>query len=904
MKMSDRPSKNNLFIFYKFVWVTLTQGLVFILLLNGSAVLAESKLRTSEIDRSSQTSILIERGIELYQAGKFTEGVTVLESAIANLRSRGNILELARSLNYLALTYQKLGELSQAERTNQESLNLLQSQANATNSSEYVAVLARTFNTQGHLQLSAGQAQKALESWQEASKIYLQIGDEMGAIGSKINQAQALKELGFYRRALNTATEVRQSLEKQPDSVQKAIALRSLGNILRLVGAVGESEDILGQSLSIAERQNSAKDQNAALLSLGNTARARQEKEQALEYYQRSELTATSATEKIQAQLNQLSLLLEQKQWLETEKILAKIRSQIENLPIGRTGIYTRLNLAQSLLCLKQYRLNRSTNLAREKSSPILQQCYSSILSSDKKSPSLTSDSLSPIASSEIQQLLSTAIEQARSLKDSRAEAEALGYLAGLYQQTQQWSAAEELTQQALLIAEGIDAGDISYRFSWQLGRLYLIQGNRESAISAYAKAVKALKSLRSDLVAINPEVQFSFRDSVEPVYREFVGLLLRENDGKVSQENLQQARDAIESLQLAELENFFRQACLDATPVSIDRVDPEAIVVYPIILADRLETIVSFPSQPLQNYSKKLSQDELEKIIEGMRLNVANQNSRKFLVFAEEIYNWLIQPIEEKLKNSQVKTLVFVLDGPMRNIPMAALYDGERYLVEKYSIALTPGLQLVDVRPLTKERLQALTAGLSEARANFPALPNVKQELEKINLEVPSRMLLDRQFTSTSFESEISAFPAPIVHLATHGQFSSKAEETFIMTWDRPIDVNELNIFLRSRNARSRNPIELLVLSACETVTGDNRAALGLAGISVKAGARSTLGTLWSINDATTALLMGQFYEDLAQANVTKAEALRLAQVSLLRDPQYSHPYFWASYVLVGNWL
>jgi CHAT domain-containing protein len=904
MKMSDRPSKNNLFIFYKFVWVTLTQGLVFILLLNGSAVLAESKLRTSEIDRSSQTSILIERGIELYQAGKFTEGVTVLESAIANLRSRGNILELARSLNYLALTYQKLGELSQAERTNQESLNLLQSQANATNSSEYVAVLARTFNTQGHLQLSAGQAQKALESWQEASKIYLQIGDEMGAIGSKINQAQALKELGFYRRALNTATEVRQSLEKQPDSVQKAIALRSLGNILRLVGAVGESEDILGQSLSIAERQNSAKDQNAALLSLGNTARARQEKEQALEYYQRSELTATSATEKIQAQLNQLSLSIEQKQWLETEKILAKIRSQIENLPMGRIAIYTRLNLAQSLLCLKQDRLNRSTNLAREKSSPILQQCYSSILSSDKKSPSLTSDSLSPIASSEIQQLLSTAIEQARSLKDSRAEAEALGYLAGLYQQTQQWSAAEELTQQALLIAEGIDAGDISYRFSWQLGRLYLIQGNRESAISAYAKAVKALKSLRSDLVAINPEVQFSFRDSVEPVYREFVGLLLRENDGKVSQENLQQARDAIESLQLAELENFFRQACLDATPVSIDRVDPEAIVVYPIILADRLETIVSFPSQPLQNYSKKLSQDELEKIIEGMRLNVANQNSRKFLVFAEEIYNWLIQPIEEKLKNSQVKTLVFVLDGPMRNIPMAALYDGERYLVEKYSIALTPGLQLVDVRPLTKERLQALTAGLSEARANFPALPNVKQELEKINLEVPSRMLLDRQFTSTSFESEISAFPAPIVHLATHGQFSSKAEETFIMTWDRPIDVNELNIFLRSRNARSRNPIELLVLSACETVTGDNRAALGLAGISVKAGARSTLGTLWSINDATTALLMGQFYEDLAQANVTKAEALRLAQVSLLRDPQYSHPYFWASYVLVGNWL
>lgn len=898
---------------HKFVWVALTQGIAFSLV-NSPVVLAESTpkpieiaLASESIDLSSSTSVLIEKGIELYQAGKFADAVKVLELAIADLRSRKDTLKLAASLNYLALAYQKLGKLSQAERANQESLHLLESQANSSNSSEYLAALARTLNTQGHLQLSAGQAQKALESWEQASNLYERLGDEIGTIGTKINRAQALKDLGFYRRALNISTEVQQSLEKQPDSLQKAIGLRSLGNIFRLVGAIDRSQNILQQSLSIAEQLHSAKDQNAALLSLGNTARAQQKKALALEYYQRAAVTAPSATEKIQAQLNQLSLLLEEQRWSETKEIVPKIRSQIENLPIGRTGIYTRLNLAQSLLCLKQYQLDRLNPLAREKSSPVLQQCYSSvvepsILSQRKKS--LPPISYPPIESSEIEQLLSTSIEQARTLKDTRAEAEALGYLGGLYQQTQQWSTAEELTQQALLLAEQIDAGDISYRFSWQLGRLLLARGKRESSIVPYAKAIDTLKSLRSDLVAINPEVQFSFRDSVEPVYREFVGLLLQENDGKLSQDNLKQARDAIESLQLAELENFFRQACLDATPVAIDRVDPEAIVIYPIILADRLETIVSFPSQPLRHYSTKLSQNELEKIVEGMRQNIVNQNSRRFLVFAEEIYDWLIRPIEGELKNSRVKTLVFVLDGSMRNIPMAALYDGQQYLVEKYSIALTPGLQLLDVQPLTKERLKALTAGLSEARANFPALPNVKQELEQINSEVPSRMLLDRQFTSTSFETEISDFPAPIVHLATHGQFSSKAEETFILTWDRPIDVNELNTFLRSRNANRRNPIELLVLSACETVTGDNRAALGLAGISVKAGARSTLGTLWSINDATTALFMGQFYEDLAQTNMTKAEAIRLAQIALLKDPQYAHPYFWASYVLVGNWL
>jgi tetratricopeptide (TPR) repeat protein len=200
--------------------------------------------------------------------------------------------------------------------------------------------------------------------------------------------------------------------------------------------------------------------------------------------------------------------------------------------------------------------------------------------------------------------LLATAVQQSRSLSDKRAESYALGQLGEVYEhgqlgevyeQTQQLKAAIDLTQQALLLAQSINASDIAYRWQWQLGRLLKAQGDPKSAIAAYTEAVNNLQSLRTDLVAINSNVQFSFRESIEPVYRQLVGLLLESEVGsQPSQSNLIAARKVIESLQLAELANFFRENCLTAKPVQIDQIDPQAAVIYPIILEDRLEVVVS----------------------------------------------------------------------------------------------------------------------------------------------------------------------------------------------------------------------------------------------------------------------------------------------------------------------
>jgi CHAT domain-containing protein len=335
-------------------------------------------------------------------------------------------------------------------------------------------------------------------------------------------------------------------------------------------------------------------------------------------------------------------------------------------------------------------------------------------------------------------------------------------------------------------------------------------------------------------------------------------------------------------------------------------------IIAYPEVLRGYK---VSLPGKAPQLYTTAVSQAEIAQTVEDIQSSLLEHrsNTPDFLPRYQQVYDWLIRPLETELINSKVKTIAFVLDGDLRNIPMSVLYDGKQYLVEKYAIALTPGLQLLDPKPLTQIELQALTAGLSQTRPNFEPhqgfdpLPNVPKELQdiaKVGLE--TRSLLNADFTQTALKQGINTSRSPVVHLATHAQFSSKAEDTFILAWDTRINIQQIDDLLRDDTLNQRTPIEILVLSACETASGDKRATLGLAGVAVKAGARSTLATLWSVVDDSTAKMMAQFYRQLEQSQTiqtNKAEALRQAQLTLIKDKKYHHPHFWSPFVLIGNW-
>ncbi len=230
--------------------------------------------------------------------------------------------------------------------------------------------------------------------------------------------------------------------------------------------------------------------------------------------------------------------------------------------------------------------------------------------------------------------------------------------------------------------------------------------------------------------------------------------------------------------------------------------------------------------------------------------------------------------------------------------------------MIEKYALALTPSLQLLDPKPLPRDNLTLFSAALKNEAPSykpykFKPLRSAGTELDKINEQIPSQVqLIDEEFKDKKLKSEFHFSSSSVVHLITHGQFSSNREKTFILTWDKPLNITELRNLLRTRD-KIHPPIELLVLSACETLKGDERAALGLAGVAVRAGARSTLATLWQVNDQSTAEFMGLFYQELITNKKSKAEALRTAQLNFLRRRDYkNHPYYWAPFVLVGNWL
>jgi CHAT domain-containing protein len=851
---------------------------------------------TQSLPTASQ---LLQQGREHYEAGQYAPALKIWQQAAQAYQSQGDRINQAMVLSNLALANQQLGQLSEAEEAIASSLKLLQSEPDTK---EGPRILAQALNTQGSLQMAQGQAQQALTTLQQATDAYKQVGDEAGVVRSLLNQAQALRVLGFYSRALSTLTQVNQTLQTQPNSLLKASGLRHLGNTRRLIGNLDESRTVLQQSLEIAEELPSPPDIAAALLGLGNTARAQQNPKAAIDFYQQAAAIEGSPTIRIQALVNQLSLIAEGgvkgNVTSLVPTLLPQIQTQLADLPLSRISIYARINIARSLIQLGTRHWELGSGERNTET-----QGYGDMGNSSDTSSTSSRQPISDLR--EIAKILATAIQQAKTLGDQQAQAYALGSLGGLYEKTQQWSQAQDLTQQALILTQSINAPDIAYRWQWQLGRLLQAKGDEKAAIAAYTEAVNTLQSLRNDLVAINSDVQFSFRESVEPVYRELVSLLLKSDGTKISPHQIEQARKVIESLQLAELDNFFRAACLNAQPVQIDAIDRKAAVIYPIILPDRLEVILSLPQQPIRHYATSLPQDRVERLVKQLRQDLTKQISRQFLPLSQQVYNWLIQPIETDLQANDIKTLVFVLDGSLRNIPMAALYDGKQYLIEKYAVALTPGLELLEPQPLAKSQLKILTAGLSEARQGFNALPGVEAELKQIHSQLPSEVLLNQEFTKTGIQNKIDAVPFPVVHLATHGQFSSQAEDTFILTWDDRINVSELNSLLRTTDLHGSSPIELLVLSACQTALGDNRAALGIAGVAVRAGARSTLATLWAVNDEATAALMVRFYQELANSTVTKAEALRRAQQFILKDPRYrQHPYYWAPYVLVGNWL
>ena len=497
-------------------------------------------------------------------------------------------------------------------------------------------------------------------------------------------------------------------------------------------------------------------------------------------------------------------------------------------------------------------------------------------------------------------QALKQAEALAKQLEDLRAQSYVLGNLALLYQSEQRPIEALHLAQKAAYISELAEAPESTYRWYWLEGQVSWRLGKTDEALAAYRRAIKLLEQA---------EQGADFHSSIAPVYQDFVSALLQSTDALQEPEKINalliEARATIEQYRASELRNYFQDPCivkLQSKVKALDEISNTAAVVYPIVLEDRVELLISFP-KGIERFSVPVGEQQLTTVILEYRDSLESLSRSSHLKLGRQLFEWLVKPYLHKLQENEIETLVFVPDGLLGTIPLSALYDGERYLIEHYAIAITPGLNVIDPKPLDRSDINILLAGISESVDDMQSLPMVGEELKAIQNLFPSHAMLNEDFKREGIKQALLQDQYNIVHIASHAVFGGKADENYVLAYDGHLTINDLSDYIGALKYREKS-LELLVLSACETAAGDERAILGLAGAAIKAGARSAVGSLWEITDDAAFLFIESFYRTLKETDVSKAAAVRKAQLKLLQHQDFNHPYYWAPFVMINNWL
>ncbi len=516
-----------------------------------------------------------------------------------------------------------------------------------------------------------------------------------------------------------------------------------------------------------------------------------------------------------------------------------------------------------------------------------------------------------------IYQALTNAITVARTHNNHKAIAYAKFYLAQLYAKDTRYKEAIKLIREAIFYAqknpipytelqiEVWGYPDLLFRLEWQLGK-FLKKAKKpyQEVASAYDRANTHLELVRKTYASLSQK----FRDDIEHFYFNWIDLLLQRQTitGNETQKYLKKVIEKIELFKEAEIRNYFENDCitekLSDTIENLDQLPKNVAVLYPLLFDDRIELLTMNRGKIQQKTI--LKKPNLKTLINKFREKLAT-NKNDWKTNAQTLYNWLIKPI---ILDKQIDTLIIVPNSVFRNIPFAALHDEKtnQFLIEKYALVISPGIKLTLATKVIKlDDVQALLSGSKKFIDGAEPLEYVPRELKSIAkiLKAQTDIILNEDFRLKKVKKMLNSSPYSILHFATHGQFKHDLSQTFLRTYDGKITMDDLEELININKKLKRKQIELLTLSACETALGDDRAALGLAGIAIKTGVPSVLATLWKVNDQSTQNIIVEFYRQLKENKLSKAKALQQAQKKLLKIEKYKHPYYWAPFILIGNY-
>lgn len=746
---------------------------------------------------------------------------------------------------------------------------------------------ADIYSNQAALYRQIGQPGSAISTWHEAEAIYRQGKDKQSLqllAAVLVDKAQAHNALGQTDFSVPLLQEANKIASQENLTQTKAVGHQALGNAHVIVGEYDLA--IFNYSTSLAAA-NQLSDRQLVVVALNNLSNSYDKK------YQQLISQAESAEEfgKIEAKdLSESGSLMAKKAWYNAIDAVAESESSQDLFSV------------EAILQLVELSKTYSSRGIIE---PVAVEDYlgraNLILSS---LPNSHSKAQALIDLANLQEYpvtaLNSALKVAQSIGYLPTQSMALGNLGAYYEQKQDYNQALELTYRAQLAAEQVRAANILYRWSWQAGRIYRTLGQNEAAIKAYQQAVASLQLIKSDLATKSEELQIDFQLEVEPVYRQLIELLLK---GNHSEQEIRQALEVKGLLQLSELENFFGDDCIivkaDETGASSNDTEREpTTVVNTIILEQNTYLILQLPNGSVKSFQVPISAQEMNQMVEQWRYDLENQENESYLSQSRKLYQLLIETIEPELAATQTKQLVFINDGILRNVPMAALHDGEKFLIEKYAVANSLGFDLKPNESKPNE-IDVLAFGMTSGSTDFRPLPYVREELAKIDEITESKSFLDREFNFDNFVKQTSKEKYNVIHIATHGEFSGTARETYLQAYRQKISLKDFEQILNQRELDSK--IDLLTLSACDTAVGSNRAILGLAGVAIRSNVDHVLGSLWSVSDKEMASLTSNFYRYWIIDEFTKSQALRLAQLDLIKNSDF-HPAIWSSLILINS--
>ena len=859
-----------------------------------SPIQNSQKLVQTMNTRKAEADRLLEQGNQQHNTRQFQAALEFFQQALRIYREIGDRSGEASALDRLGWTYRRLNQYSQALNYFQQALAISREIGDLSGEAKllrHIRFLAEDVGDLGYSLEDLGQYQRSIEFIELSLAIYRDLGD-------RNNEARLLNFLAWLHLSLG---QYQQSIELNQQSIAILrkmgyaydLQLADIGLAYQALGQYQQAIDLAQQALAIARDRGNARVEAFVLNDLGNAYYYLGQYKKAVEFHQQAVARAPDRFHRwTVVSLNDLG---------RAYHALGEYQQAMKF-----HGLALSISRDKGFRAVEGAALSYIGDLLAQQNQPQLAIIFY------KQSVNVTESIRKDI------QGLPT--EQQRSYTET---------VAGTYRRLADLLLKQDRILEAQQVLDLLKVQELE-------DYLRNIRGNEQTAqgVSATPPEQQIQQGYEAILdKAIQFGKELAQLESIPPANRTSAQqqriVELRKNEQEISQQFAEFLKSPTVTALVAQLRQVtggetLNLANFNSLRDNLQKLQQNAVVLYPFVLDDRLELVLVTPFSPPIRRTVTIKREELNRAIVEFRRDLSDPGGdiADAKTSAQKLYNLLIKPIENDLAQADAKTIIYAPDGQLRYIPLAALHDGKQWLVQRFRINNITAASLTDFNTKPQTNLQVLAAAFTRASYNFrvgtrdftmSGLPFAGREVENLAATIPdTKKLLDNQFNR---DTVLLMNDYSIVHLATHAAFvSGEPEDSFIMFG------NGDRATLREIKTWSLPKVDLIVLSACQTAfggtLGNGEEILGFGYQIQRTGARAAIASLWFVDDGGTQVLMDAFYAALKQENITKAEALRQAQIALITGQpansslppklsnHLSHPFYWAPFILIGNGL